>query len=179
MKHNYFPQIKTERLLLRKLKQSDWEMISYLRSDKNVNEFVKRPNANSKEKAFEFISKTNKGIDNRHLYYWIITEKNNDKMIGSICLWKFSKDHKTAEVGYDLSPDFQRKGIMNESLKIVLEFGFNNLSLDLIEAYTHRKNENSKKLLERNGFILIEDKKDENNPDNIVYQLYRQFVEII
>ncbi|MCX2681732.1 GNAT family N-acetyltransferase [Galbibacter sp. EGI 63066] len=169
-----FPRIITERLLLRRLKPSDWEMISYLRSDKKVNEFVKRPSAKSKEKALEFISKINCGVDNRNLYYWTITEKNNSEMIGSICLWNFSGDQRSAEVGYDLNPKFQRKGIMNESLKRVVEFGFKELNLDLIEAYTHKKNERSKKLLERNGFALVKNKKDEHNRDNVIYGIKKE-----
>ncbi|MDN5202819.1 GNAT family N-acetyltransferase [Fulvivirgaceae bacterium BMA10] len=174
MEHNSFPEIKTERLFLRRLKHSDWKMISYLRSDKKINEFVKRPPAELKEKALEFISKINRGIENRDIYYWTITERNNDKMIGSICLWNFSKDRKIAEVGYDLSLSFQRMGIMNESLKSVLEFGFKNLYLEFIEAYTHRLNESSKKLLERNGFDLVKGKKDADNQDNIIYKLTKQ-----
>lgn len=176
MHKNNFLEITTERLFLRRLKQSDWEMISYLRSDKGVNKFVKRPNADSKEKALEFISKTNKGIDDQNLYYWTITEKNSPEMIGSICLWNLSKDRKTAEVGYDLSPKFQGKGIMNESLRSILEFGFKNLNLDFIEAYTQKNNESSKKLLERNGFILIPDKKDEDNHENIIYEIKKQLI---
>ena len=146
-------------------------MISYLRSDKEVNEFVKRPSAESKEKALEFISKINLGIDGENMFYWVITERDSDQMIGSICLWNFSKDRKTAEVGYDLSPKFQRKGIMNEALVSVLKYGFEKMSLSLIEAYTHRKNESSKKLLERNSFVFIENREDENNLDNVIYEL--------
>ena len=170
MNQNSFPEIKTKRLLLRRPKASDWEMIAYLRSDKEINKFIKRPSAESKEKALEFISKTNSGIEKQTLLYWIITKKNNDQMIGSICLWNFSKDRKIAEVGYDLSPKFQGQGIMDESLKSILDFGFKNLHLDLIEAYTHHKNEPSKKLLERNKFKLIVDKKDQYNSDNIIYE---------
>ncbi len=59
MKNKNFPEITTQRLLLRKLKTSDWEMISYLRSDEKVNEFIKRPNAKSKEKALAFVAKLN------------------------------------------------------------------------------------------------------------------------
>ena len=171
MEQNHFTKINTERLLLRRPKETDWEMISYLRSDKEVNEFVKRPSAESKEKALEFISKTNLGIDGDNVFYWVITERDNDQMIGSICLWNFSKDRKIAEVGYDLSPKFQRQGIMNEALVSVLAYGFENLHLNLIEAYTHRKNESSKKLLERNQFILIKSMKDEHNQDNVIYEL--------
>ena len=171
MSQNHFPEIKTERLSLRRLKQSDWEMISYLRSDRVVNKFVKRPNADTKEKALEFISKINNGIDKQNVYYWVITKMNSDQMIGSICLWNLSIDQTTAEVGYDLSPKFLGKGIMNESLRSILAFGFEILNLDLIEAYTHKKNKSSKKLLKRNRFKLVVGKKDEDNQDNIIYDL--------
>ncbi|WP_298508869.1 GNAT family N-acetyltransferase [uncultured Kordia sp.] len=168
---NNFPEIQTERLLLKRLGNADWEIISFLRSDKTVNEFVKRPSAETKEKALAFIEKINNGIDNQLLYYWKITEKDASEMIGSICLWNFSEDKKTAEVGYDLHPKHQGKGIMNETLKGIIEFGFQKLNLDLIEAYTHRQNESSKKLLKKNGFTLIEGKIDPDNADNSVYEL--------
>lgn len=146
-------------------------MISYLRSDKVVNKFVKRPKAETKEKALDFIDKINTGIDEKNYYYWVITEINGDQMIGSICLWNFSIDQTTAEVGFDLSPKFQGKGIMNESLQSILEFGFKILNLDLIEAYTHKKNMSSKKLLESNRFKLVVNKRDQDNQDNIIYEV--------
>ena len=35
---------------------------------------------------------------------------------------------------------------MSEALKSVINFGFKELKLDSIEAFTHKENENSKKL---------------------------------
>ena len=166
-------EILTERLVLRQLKPEDWKMISYLRSDNEVNKFVKRSSAETKEKADQFIAKITRGIENKELYYWVITEKEKSEMIGSICLWNFSDNPKSAEVGYDLSPQFQRKGVMDESMKAVLEFGFVKLKLDIIEAYTHSENESSNKLLVRNGFIHLKGEIDENNLDNIIYELKR------
>lgn len=106
---NPFPIIKTERLLLRRLDVSDWNVISYLRSDVIVNKFVRRPKAENKTEAIKFIDKINEGIGNNEFIYWSICLKNRPVMIGSICLWNFSPDKKTAEVGYDLNPDFQKK----------------------------------------------------------------------
>lgn len=166
-----FTEIETERLLLAKLQTTDWEMISFLRTDETVNKFIKRPTAETKEKALQFIERIRKNVENNLVYYWKITKKGNPTMIGAISLWNFSEDRKTAEVGYDLSPAFQGKGIMSEALKNVIEFGFQKLNVDLIEAYTQYQNESSKKLLERNGFTLVEGKKDADNADNIVYAL--------
>lgn len=111
--------------------------------------------------------KTDKAIS------WGITTKESNDLIGSICLWNFSEDKKTAEVGYDLDPEFQGKGIMSEALKAVLDFGFNQRGFETIEAYTDYRNISSKKLLKLHGFIPSEDKKDVDNQDNRVYYLNR------
>ena len=159
---------------MRRLRQSDWEVVSYLRSDKEVNAFVKRPPAETKEKALEFIVTANSGVDQMQIFQWAITEKGKDEMIGSICLWSFSEDKRTAEVGYDLSPRFQGRGIMDEALKSILDFGFSKLHLDLIVAYTQKNNVRSIKLLERNGFLLNVNKRDEENAENQVFEIKRK-----
>lgn len=166
-----FSELRTDRLILRRLETSDWEVISYLRSDKSINEFVTRPSAETKEDALAFISKINKGIEGQNLYYWAISLKTDGGMIGSICLWNFSEDNEVAEIGYDLSPKFQGQGIMNESLKIVMAYGFEKLKLQTIEAFTHKLNESSKTLLDKNGFDLIPDRKDESDENNIIYTI--------
>ena len=38
-----FPVIKTERLTLRKIEESDSDVILFLRSDKSINKFINRP----------------------------------------------------------------------------------------------------------------------------------------
>lgn len=169
-----FPKLQTERLLLKQLEIEDWETISFLRTDADVNKYVNRSNAATKEKAVEFILKTQFNFENLIAYYWKIVPKNENKMIGSICLWNFSEDRNQAEVGYDLHPSFQGKGMMQEALKAIVQFGFDTLNLQRVEAYTHGKNEPSINLLTRNGFELIEGKKDGDNEHNIVFVITKE-----
>lgn len=175
MKFQPFPEIKTERLLLRKIKVSDVDEVLFLRSDKTVTKYIERSeNSQTKNKAdaLKFIQEIiSEGFENSKSITWKITLKTNQKMIGSICLWNFSENYKTAEVGYDLNPIFQNKGIMSEALQCVIDYGFKKLKLDAIEAFTHIKNENSKKLLEKNCFKLIDYRKDDNNVANIIYKI--------
>ena len=174
MKIQTFPVIKTERLTLREIKESDSDVILYLRSDKSINKFINRPeNRRTKNisDAINHIKKLNAETKNNKSVSWGITINDNPKIIGTICLWNFSKDYKTAEVGYDLNPNFQKKGIMSESLKSVINFGFIDLCIDRIEAFTHIQNENSKKLLVKNGFSIIEDRKDNDNLSNVVFEI--------
>lgn len=168
-----FKQLETERLCLRQLKHSDYPAISYLRSDKIINEFVTRPAAETKEQALAFIAKIHEAIAEGNICYWAITENRRDEMIGSICLWNFSKDGRSAEVGYDLGLIYQRKGIMNEALSEVLKYGFNILWLTAIEAYTHRGNESSISLLVKSGFAPVLGKTDPSNTDNVVFRIQK------
>ena len=174
MKFIPFPEITTERLFLRRINESDWDVILFLRSDKTINKFIKRPESErtkNKADALKFIKKINDGIESNNFISWGITLKENSKIIGTICLWNFSKDNKKAEVGYDLNPLFHRKGIMSEALKNIMAFGFNELRVNNIEAFTHEGNESSKNLLKKNGFILVEQKKDKNNSSNLIFEI--------
>jgi len=174
MKFKPFPQLKTERLVLRELLKSDWKRVSYLRTDPIVNQFVIRSNADTKEKAIDFIERTKLSIKNSELIQWSISLKNDFEMIGSICLWNFSEDRKTAEIGYDLDLKFHNKGIMNEAMKAVLKFGFNELRFEKIEAFTQQNNEASTKLLRKNKFVLNKDRFDEDNPKNIIFEKFNE-----
>ncbi len=167
-----FPIIITERLNLRKVLPTDVDRVFYFRSDKEINKYIKRE-PQTREMAIAHIQKLSADLKTGKSVSWGITTKESNIMIGSICLWNFSEDKKTAEVGYDLDPKFQDKGIMSEALKAVLEFGFNQRGFETIEAYTDYRNIQSKKLLKVHGFIPSDDKKDADNQDNEVYYLNR------
>ena len=174
MNSRAFPDITTERLFLRKIEELDCDVILFLRSDETVTKFIERPeNRKTKNKtdAIKFIKEINEAFEEEKSISWGITLKNNPKIIGTICLWNFSENKKTAEVGYDLNPEFYRLGIMSEALNSVIHFGFNKLNLDKIEAFTHNKNEGSKKLLEKNEFIFMQNRKDLENNSNIIFEL--------
>jgi len=174
MKFTPFPELKTERLILRRILESDWEVILFLRSDTVVNKYIQRKESDktkNKEDAVNFIKKINKGIENNTFISWGITLKEDPKIIGTICLWNFSEDNKTAELGYDLHPTFQRKGFMTESLRSVVLYGFFELGLNKIEAFTHENNISSRNLLSNNHFILEPQRKDKNNPSNAIFSI--------
>ncbi len=167
------PILKTKRLLLRDLKETDWEAVSYLRSDPMINKYVQRPAAETKQKAIAFIHKIQTSVAANSIFYWCITEFGQHEMLGSICLWNFSEDKSIVEVGYDLNPIAQGKGIMTEALDTVTQFAFDHIKVGCIEAFTHSANVPSRKLLENNLYLLVEGRVDQNNRNNVIYQRNR------
>ena len=169
-----FPEIKTDRLLLRKLQASDCEVTLFLRTDKNVTKFIERPEHRKTKNisdAIELIQEFDRYIERNTSIVWGITLKNEPSIIGTICLWNFTQNKNIAEVGYDLDPRHQNKGVMSEALKMIVAFGFKELKLEKIEAFTHAENLPSTKLLETHGFIHHVNRKDLDNKSNIIFEL--------
>ncbi len=129
----------------------------FLRSNANVNKFLDRTGAITIEEAYEFIDKIESGIKNHAWLYWAISQKGNNNLIGTICLWNMKLEKEMAEIGYELFPAFQGKGIMREALTKVIDFGFNSLGLKVITALPHVENTKSIDLLLRNHFRLDEE----------------------
>ncbi len=122
-----FPTLTTERLTLRQPLESDAQAIFLLRSDTMVNKYLDRPPSETVEDALSFIRKVNENFKNNSGLYWAITQTNDEKLIGTICLFDFSEELKKCEIGYELLPDYQGQGLMNEALKKVIEFTFQTL----------------------------------------------------
>jgi [ribosomal protein S5]-alanine N-acetyltransferase len=168
-----FPTITTDRLILRSLKDSDEQAVYSLRSNNMINKYLDRPKMKNINEAKDFIKKINTGLKLNGWFYWVISRKENAELMGTICLWNFSDDKKTAEIGYELMLPFQRKGFADEALKNIISYGFNKIGLEKIEAYTHKENISSIRLLERNNFELNPDRHGQHNADNLIYSLYR------
>jgi ribosomal-protein-alanine N-acetyltransferase len=148
-----FPQLVTDRIGLRQISQKDVNAVFSLRSDKRVMQFIDRPIAKTTEDAAELIQKIIDSLTTNDGITWGIALKNDPGLIGTIGFWRIIKEHWRAEIGYLLHPDFQGKGIMQEAMGLVLDYGFKKMNLHSIEANVNPVNAASIKLLERNNFI--------------------------
>ncbi len=166
-----FPNLFTERLSLRQMNSNDENEIFVLRSDERVLQYINIPKAETIDDARKFIEKINTCILNNESVLWAISLKNSTTLIGTICFWNIDKENSVAEMGYILHPDFQGKGIMQEAITRIIDYGFNTMKLKAIVADLHCNNIKSLKLLERNGFTYTK-KSDES--DLVIYTLTRQ-----
>ena len=87
-------------------------------------------------------------------FYWGITFKDSNEFVGTISIWNLSEDRKTGELGYELLPAMQGKGIMQEAIERVIEFVEQDEQMKRLGAYTHKDNLSSTKLLLKYNFII-------------------------
>jgi ribosomal-protein-alanine N-acetyltransferase len=149
-----FPNLETGNFILRQLTTADDDEIFLLRSDDGVARYLDRPKAKSIDDARAFIKRINDSILNNESIYWGVTTKVGSKIIGTICLWQISKEESKAEIGFEVVPQAQGRGIMKEVVPAVLYFGFNTMGLKFIEGEVDPQNIRSIKLMERCGFAL-------------------------
>jgi ribosomal-protein-alanine N-acetyltransferase len=148
-----FPSLSTERLNLRRISVEDEKEVFFLRSDKEMLQFLDRDPVRSIDEARQWIDAINEGIDGNQYIAWAIALKNDPTLIGTITFWNVQKEHYRAEIGYALHSRFQGQGLMQEAIIVVLDYGFNILKLHSVEANVNPKNDRSIQVLERNGFV--------------------------
>jgi RimJ/RimL family protein N-acetyltransferase len=166
-------ELHTTRLLLRNIHLDDIDDIFEYSSNQNVG-----PNAGwkpheSKEETLEIM----KSIFLEKETVWGIILKESNKLIGSIGLIEDPKreNERVKMLGFALGEKYWGRKIMTEAASKVLNYGFENLSLDLISAYCYPFNTRSKGVLKGCGFSfegtlkMAEKRYDGNILDNECY----------
>src|SRR5688500_7344056 len=96
-----FPTLTTRRLTLRQLTIEDQQEIFALRSDAAINKYLDREPSRTTEDAINFIEKINNLIQNNNSIYWVITLTETKTFVGTICLFDFSEENNSCEIGYE------------------------------------------------------------------------------
>ena len=148
-----FPNLETERLLLRRVDSNDIKEIFALRSNPETMKYIPRPLVKTNEDALEHIAMIDSKIDSNEGINWAITLKDNPKLIGVIGHYRIKPENYRAELGYMLLPEYHGKGIVSEAVKEAVKYGFQVMKLNSLEAIIDPDNYASAKVLEKNGFV--------------------------
>ncbi|WP_443937625.1 GNAT family N-acetyltransferase [Pedobacter sp. MW01-1-1] len=149
-----FPVLETERLLLREHTLQDAEALFALRTNPEVMQYIDRERPNDIFDIKQFITRFNEGFRESENLAWVMSLKEEpQKMIGSIGFWRLDLANYRAEVGYQLHPDYWRKGYISEALKATIQFGFESMKLHSIQANINPNNDASRHVLLKHHFI--------------------------
>jgi [ribosomal protein S5]-alanine N-acetyltransferase len=147
-----FPELETERLLLREITEDDSEAIFACFSKDEVTKYYGQETLESLEQAKKFVEFFSKNFNEKRGIRWGIERKGTQGIIGTIGFNAWSPKHKRAEIGYEIHPIHWRKGYASEAILKVLDYGFRELELNRIGAIVFIENEASNHLLMKMGF---------------------------
>ena len=144
--------LRTERLLLRPIRESDADALFAIFSDARVSRYLSHPAWTDISSAHALVERTMTAVNTDKYVYFGIERAVDGKLIGECSLFNLMPQSRRAEVGYTLAHEAWGKGYINEALVALLEFGFTQLDLNRVEADIDPRNVASARTLDRLGF---------------------------
>jgi len=90
---------------------------------------------------------------NKTFLYFQLLDKNTQSIIGWCGYHTWYLDHARAEIGYGLfGEEHKNKGLMTEAMRPILDYGFDQMKLNRVEAFVGLNNVPSLRLLKRFNF---------------------------
>lgn len=147
-----FPTLRTDILLLRHIEDDDIGNIFKGLSHPDVIKYygVSFHTLEATEEQMAFyrdLERYGTGI------WWAICLLDSGEFIGAGGLNNHSKEHRKAEIGLWLYPEYWGMGFMGEAVQAICTYGFEKLDVHRIEGFVESDNLNCKRVLAKSGFI--------------------------
>ncbi len=140
-------EFNSERLRLRKLKAEDAPQVFEYASDPEVSLHTLWPPHKTESFTRGFLEL----FTALSVLSWAIEMKNGGKLVGMALLHSFNKHHRKAEFSINLARNTWGQGLAFEASGLVLNFAFDDLQLNRVEATCMPGNRASKRLLTKLG----------------------------
>lgn len=149
MNHLGTIELKTDKLILRKFKETDAEDIfnSFINNEEFLYYANKEPRNLEQEK--ESLKDIDRKYENKEYYNWLITLKDGT-VIGAINL-NVDNYNESLEFNYAIDNKYQKKGYMTEALNSVKEFAINSLRVNRFFGGCEINNIASQRVMEKSG----------------------------
>lgn len=150
-------KIETPRLFLRSWRETDLNDYYEYASVDGVGEMAGWKHLESIEEAKDILHSfmTDKNC-------FALELKSNGKVIGSLGLHNSWANYdskyanlKIKEIGYVLSKSYWGQGLMSEAVHAIINYCFNVIGLDALTVGHFDENNQSKRVIQKNGFIFV------------------------
>lgn len=180
MKNCGTQRIETDRLILRRYVIEDADaMYKNWAFDSEVTKFLTWQPHSSVDVSRSIIEDWLKEYSDEKYYHWAIVLKDNgNEPIGGISVVHMKEDISMVHIGYCLGRAWWRRGIMSEALKAVMDFMFDTVEVNRVEARHDPMNPNSGKVMQKcgmkyEGTLRSADRNNQGICDACYYALLR------
>jgi RimJ/RimL family protein N-acetyltransferase len=145
----YFKKLVGDRIYLSPRNSEDIEIFTEWLNDFETTDYLGRSGKLiTLEGEKQFLDENNTSEAN-----FVIVTLDDDKMIGTVSLEKIDHQNRKATLGIFIGDkDFRSKGYGTETIKLILDYGFNYLNLNNIKLDLMEFNERALKCYKKCGF---------------------------
>lgn len=155
MIHKGTRRIETERLVLRRFRSDDGEvMYRNWTSDVEVTKYLTWPIHQSVEKSIELASMWEEKSLQDTFYQWCIEYKETSEAIGSISVVSVNEGIGEVSIGYCIGKAYWNKGIVTEAFNVIIQYLFHEVDVNRIQAIHDVANTASGQVMKKCGLQL-------------------------
>ena len=147
------PLLHAQRLTLRPIVTTDAPVLLAMFSDRDVTRYWSRPPMTHLTQARRLVRDARAGYRSGESLQFGIERRRDRALVGTCTLFHFHPASRRAEIGYALGRSFWGQGLMNEALRRLLAYAFDELDLNRLEADIDPRNKASERTLARLGFV--------------------------
>ncbi|WP_042167085.1 GNAT family N-acetyltransferase [Paenibacillus gorillae] len=152
--YGQFPILQSDDILLGKIEVRHLDEVFQIYDNDTVFEFCGIIPKHNKDTVKSMISHFDRDYNKRSRVKWgIFAAAEPDRLLGIIEAMDFNQKVNAVTVGYFLAEAHWGKGIATDAVTLLLQFLFNDVSVNRIQAEVMPDNAASKKVLLKNGFI--------------------------
>ncbi|RIW37267.1 N-acetyltransferase [Bacillus salacetis] len=145
-------KISGDRIILRELRESDWQDIHDYASQEKASRFQEwGPNTEEETKRFLSVALEDAVASPRSRFILGITIQTDSRLIGAAEINIRDFHNQSGEIGYIINPEYWGMGFAAEAAGLMIGFGFKELKLHRIYAKCHPDNEASIRVMEKSG----------------------------
>ncbi len=146
-----FPELETERLLLRRVSPEDSQGIFECFSSPLAMKYMGTP-LDDPGSVGGIVEEYSRGHEEGYSMVWALEEKKGGTFAGTAGFEEFSFLDLSAAISFTLLDSMRGRGFMGEALGAILSYGFNSMNLNRIQATVLPENTGAVKLLKGLGF---------------------------
>ncbi|MFO7662580.1 MAG: GNAT family protein [Chloroflexota bacterium] len=148
-------KLHTSRLILREFRSDDWPaVLAYQKDPRYLRYYAWTGRTAAEVQRFVQMFIDQQYEEPRTRYQMALCLRESGDLIGNCGIRRSAAWSHDAEIGYELAPDQWGKGYATEAVGEILRFGFEELGLHRIAAWTVADNAASARVLEKAGFSL-------------------------
>lgn len=148
---SFIRPLKTERLLLREFRMVDAPTVQRLAGKRDVaRKTVNIPHPYNDGMAEAWIQRHRRIGETGELLTYAVTLKLDHAVIGAISL-RIEKRNHLAELGYWIGKPYWNKGYCTEAARAVVDYGFDELALNRVQARHMTTNPASGRVMQKVG----------------------------
>lgn len=147
-----FPALETERLILRETTEADAPELFELYRDPEMTRFITFSTHTSIADTLDFLGWMANAFKQQESIRWGIVLKLADRLIGTGGLHFWKRELRMMEVGYHIGRPYWGNGYATETLRALVDFGFERMNLNRIEGRHNAGNDASGQVMKNVGF---------------------------